>query len=145
MTPTITSSIVRPGANAESKVEYVNPNAVVRGNAIATGIPFVERNLFIAPEGQQYLSNLKITTNSIAEASATPAELEAVTRALPASLQSITFPRTLLQPSEEAVLIGFINELDTQVTNAAVASAAGSYARTGQITSNADYLLNDIA
>ena len=146
MTPTITSSIVRLGANAESKVEYAGPNAVVRSTALASGIPLVERNIFVAPEGQRYIANLKITSNSIAEASASSAELDAVTRAQPQSLNAIVWPRTLLEPSDEAQLISVVNSLSTTETRSSeVVAAASNYARSSTLTAVPDYLLNDLA
>lgn len=145
MTPTVTSTTVRAIAPQDNSVEYVNPNARVRVNAQIAGIPLVAENLFIAQDGQQYVRSLKITGNSIAEATASPGELDAYTRSLPQSLTSITFPRTLLQPSEEVV---FSVDSGAQAPSRNVsesAQAASNYQRVGDITINQELAINAIA
>ena len=136
MTLNVTSSLVRVAAGADSSTEYVNPNALRRSTSLAAGVPLVEDTLFIAPEGQQYFRSVKITNNSIAEATASPRELDALNRALPTSLASITWPRTLLAPSEEGQVFGSqaVAALPSVVDADANAFAASQYVKVGNVT-----------
>ena len=118
----------------------------MRSTALASGIPSVERGIFAAPEGEEYVANLKITSNSIAEATASSAELAAIIRSQPRSLNAIVWPRTLLEPSEAARLISAANSLSTTETRSSeVVAAASNYARSSTLTAVPDYLLNDLA
>jgi hypothetical protein len=134
MTTNITA-VVRPSATQENRVEVT--------------IPDRSASRPDQSDASSQTSNIKITSNSIAEATASAAELQAITRALPSSVTGITFPRTLLQPTETAELIDFIDTTPRQATFATAqlenSAAVSNYQRANAVGVASDFLLNDLA
>lgn len=146
MTPTITASLVRVRPGFESNAELAERNTEYAKQDPLYSVPFPERSIFISPKAQEYVPNVKITSNSIAEATATQAQLDAIARSLPRSIAAIEWPLSLFQAVDDENIIGVINQGRTSVrllTDAEIAVKA--YSRLDQAYDGPALALNDLA